>query len=282
MKRMVGAILQAGLALVLLVTPVLAQGPGAIRTQEITSGSDLTLYSSPGDTITLQTNNGTVLIPTGSITLGGIPLAIYPGAGIPVSTGSAWGASLTAPSGPIVGTTDTQTLSNKTLTSPVINTSATGSALQGTDSKLLTAGTISGTGSPLCTDVNGGATTSGCSGGGAVIVGQVDLTGQTTAIGNTTIYTPSIAGFYRISMWSGSHGGSWSAGTVTLNVIWTSIGVSDSDTPGSISYSYPTGYYNTKTIAVEVDGSVPIKYNVTFSGVSGTPNYDLHIRVESM
>jgi hypothetical protein len=36
-------------------------------------------------------------------------------------------------------------------------------SLQGTDTKVLTAGTVSATGaSPLCTDVNGGATTSGC------------------------------------------------------------------------------------------------------------------------
>ena len=40
---------------------------------------------------------------------------VYPGSGIPVSTGSAWGTSKTAPSGTIVGTTDSQTLSNKQL-----------------------------------------------------------------------------------------------------------------------------------------------------------------------
>lgn len=43
---------------------------------------------------------------------------VYPGAGIAVSTGSAWGTSLTAPSGTVVGTSDTQTLTNKTITSP--------------------------------------------------------------------------------------------------------------------------------------------------------------------
>lgn len=40
---------------------------------------------------------------------------VYPGAGIAVSTGSAWGTSKTSPSGTIVGTTDTQTLTNKTI-----------------------------------------------------------------------------------------------------------------------------------------------------------------------
>jgi len=41
-----------------------------------------------------------------------------------------------------------------------------GVSLQGTDSNVLTSGTISGTAATLCTDANGGATTSGCSGGG--------------------------------------------------------------------------------------------------------------------
>ena len=39
---------------------------------------------------------------------------IYPSAGIAVSTGSAWGSSKTSPTGDIVGTSDTQILSNKT------------------------------------------------------------------------------------------------------------------------------------------------------------------------
>ncbi len=38
---------------------------------------------------------------------------VYPGAGMAVSTGTAWGTSKTTPSGDVVGTTDTQTLTNK-------------------------------------------------------------------------------------------------------------------------------------------------------------------------
>jgi hypothetical protein len=44
-------------------------------------------------------------------------LQVYPGAGMAVSTGTAWGTSKTTPSGTVVGTTDTQTLTNKQLQS---------------------------------------------------------------------------------------------------------------------------------------------------------------------
>ena len=42
---------------------------------------------------------------------------VYPGAGIPNSTGSAWGTSLAAPSSAIMGVSDTQTITNKDFTS---------------------------------------------------------------------------------------------------------------------------------------------------------------------
>lgn len=85
-----------------------------------TTGNTLakaTLTQGTGITIT----NG-----SGSITIANASPMTYPGAGIAVSTGSAWGTSLTAPTGTVVGTTDTQTLTNKTLTSPVFGGTPTG------------------------------------------------------------------------------------------------------------------------------------------------------------
>lgn len=55
----------------------------------------------------LSLSTGTLTATSGSM--------VYPGAGVAVSTGSAWGTSKTSPSGDIVGTTDSQVLTNKTI-----------------------------------------------------------------------------------------------------------------------------------------------------------------------
>ena len=71
-------------------------------------------------------SNGTTG-PTGPTGVtGGTGPTVYPGAGIAVSTGSAWGTSKTTPTGTVVGTSDTQTLTNKRNTLRVVTVNAPG------------------------------------------------------------------------------------------------------------------------------------------------------------
>lgn len=69
-------------------------------------------------------------------------------------------------------------------TSLTLNGSTAQTGVQGSDTKLLSAGTVSGTGATLCTDANGGATTTGCSGGGS---GPTIQTNGTNNASQTTL-----------------------------------------------------------------------------------------------
>lgn len=78
-------------------------------------------------------------------------------------------------------TINTPAITSPTITTPVLNGASTGTGVQGTDSKLLTASTVAGTAVPLCTDAQGGATTVGCSApqgaaAGCTSIGPVTIT----------------------------------------------------------------------------------------------------------
>jgi len=152
-------------------------------------------------------NTGTNVVQLGfSGTLGNAGLAnsAITIAGASVSLGGST-SSLPSP-GAIGGTTPaagtfTTLTANTSLT---INGGTAQTGTQGTDTNLLTSGTIAGTAATLCTDANGGATTSGCSSGSSGISNQVakgissNTSGTSTLVDSVVCTPPTTKGVYQV------------------------------------------------------------------------------------
>lgn len=95
-----------------------------------TSGTSILYGNGSGGFSNVTVGTG-LSFSTGTLSNSGV--TSYPGAGIAVSTGSAWGTSLTAPTGTIVGTTDTQTLTSKRVTPRVSTTTSSATPTINTD-----------------------------------------------------------------------------------------------------------------------------------------------------
>ena len=107
-----------------LTKATLTQGTGITITNG--AGSITIANSAPDQVVSLT--NGTGISVTGTypgFTVANTAPMTYPSAGIAVSSGSAWGTSLTAPTGTIVGTTDAQTLTNKRVTKRTVTSGTT-------------------------------------------------------------------------------------------------------------------------------------------------------------
>jgi hypothetical protein len=112
----------------------------------------------------------------------------YPGAGIPVSTGTAWSTSKTTPTGDIVGTTDTQTLSAKTLINPTI-TNYVETAYVANTSTAFTVSLTNGTIQILTLTANATITMpTATSGKSFILLLKQDATGSRTVTWSTVVW----------------------------------------------------------------------------------------------
>jgi hypothetical protein len=114
-------------------------------------------------------------------------------------------------------------------------------------------------------------------------VAATSLTGQTASIGNTTLYTPSVAGQYRVvlSLWTMVAG---SSGTVSFSLSANtgsgaeSFGSASLDLTKVNSGGQVSGQWN-----MHVDANQPISYNTTLTCSScGSPQYGIDVMVERL
>lgn len=139
----------------LTLATIYSNSTGTVLTQPFTANTDgsFIFYALPALYDVTISGGGlpspvTLTAVTVNVIGGGGGSMVYPPAGIPLSVGGvSWGSSYAA---------------------------------QGTDSKLLTSGAVSGATNPLCVDSNGGATTVGCASSGLTSVGLSTTAGWMT------------------------------------------------------------------------------------------------------
>lgn len=108
-----------------------------------------------------------------------------------------------------------------------------------------------------------------------------DLTGQTASIGTTTLFTAPSAGPFRVSVYhlcttAGT------AGTLATTIGWNDGSVAHTIAPAANVALTAVGNFAQGTAYLRVAAGQAITYSTTLTGVSGTPQYSLFIRVEAL
>jgi hypothetical protein len=108
----------------------------------------------------------------------------------------------------------------------------------------------------------------------------VDLTAQTASIAATTLRTPTVTGMWRVVV-EASCSTAGAAGTVQVTIKWTQGGVAKSKVILGTALSLTsTANADGEEAIIYADVSTNITYETNLAGGSGTPKYDLHIRLE--
>lgn len=110
------------------------------------------------------------------------------------------------------------------------------------------------------------------------VVAAVALTGQTASIGSTTLYTPAVAGLYRVSVYHFcSVAGS--AGTLDTTIGWTDdVGATSANPAGQISLTTAGNWASGMAFIRSASGS--ITYSTTVAGAAGNPQYGAYLVAE--
>ncbi len=129
---------------------------------------------------------------------------------------------------------------------------------------------------------------------GAPVVGSVDIVARSTAVSATTLFTPALTGFYRIScaMKITTTGTSPVAGPVTITYTDGDGSVAQSQvmllqsTTGTVVTTTVNNSTTTGTvhgsIVVYAKTAVALQYAISVSGTFGAGAYTAHLRAEAL
>lgn len=119
------------------------------------------------------------------------------------------------------------------------------------------------------------------SGGVPAEYAQANLTGQTAGIGSTTLFTAPSAGVFRVSVYHLCTTAGTS-GTLATTIGWNDGSAAHTISPAANVALAAVGNFAQGTAYLRVAAGQAITYSTTLTGVGGTPQYSLFIRVEAL